>query len=136
MSFVEVASSFIDTSPKRDGEALEFFFVIIAEVSMKVVRAGSNTSMIGQLGVVSGKVCVGRKNNDVEPYVRELTVQTSRLFKGRSSEARRSSNVPSVNAVRAAHRIPSGHVHGGNRTLGGEELAGHFLGPRGHESRG
>ena len=33
---------------------------------MKVICACSNTSMIGQFGVVSGKVRVGSKNNDVE----------------------------------------------------------------------
>ena len=40
-------------------------------------------------------------------------VQTRRLFMGRSSEARRSTQ-PSANAVRAAHCVPGGHVHGGN----------------------
>ena len=60
------------------------------------------------------------KNNDVEKYVWELaaggpfTVQTPRLFMGRSSEARRSSHVPNVKAERAAHCISGGRVRGGN----------------------
>ena len=33
---------------------------------------------------------------------------------GRSSEARRSTHVPSANAVPAAHCVPGGHVQGGN----------------------
>ena len=87
MSFVEVASSFIDmpiASPKCDGEALEYIFVTNTEASMEVIRVGGITSTIEQFGVVSGKVRVGSKNNGDEQYIREsaasepFTVQTPR----------------------------------------------------------
>ena len=89
------------------------------KASMETMGACRDTSMIGQFSVFHFRPCdeheQEQRRNSTSRIWRQVDLcRHGDCFMGRSSEARRSTHVPSANAVRAAHCVPGGHVHGGN----------------------